>query len=1060
MSIKYNFNNENQFVIEDYDKAKTFASFLPGIAGVDGIPMWSFYVNRGQGMGSFGVKDKDNTIMEFFPANLMYKNIELQGFRTFIKYQGKIHEIFSSMSQDQVERKMAIEKNILSIEEINKTLNLKVKVTYFTMPKEDFAAIVRKVEIVDLNNSEVDIEVLDGMTQILPFGVSNSGYQSMANLSRAWFDVYNLENNIPYYKVRATTGDSSEVGEVTKGNFYLSFASNQEGLLSTIFDVDVIFGTNTSLTYPAGWDCSVDELNKKTQIPQNKVSGGFTAVKASIKETFTLCSIIGHIASPELINSKKHNFNMEYIRNKEFEARQLVDFLVEDTKTKTSNELFDKYIDSCYLDNILRGGYPLAIEAGDKNHIYHVFSRKHGDTEREYNFFSLEPAYYSQGNGNFRDVNQNRRSDILFNPKVKNFNVKQFMSLIQADGYNPLSVKGSTFTFDNVYMDEVLNYLEKGKEEFKKILEKSYTPGEIITYLCENKVALNMSNEEYLNLILSKSTQNYEANFGEGYWTDHWTYNMDLIDTYLNIYPDKMEEFLFEEKDYRYFDSPVKVLKREEKYIIKNDKVRQYGSIFEDEKKCHDLGIDIKGTNWLKTQGGKGNVYETNLYSKLISLALNKFVTMDPYGMGIEMEGEKPGWNDAMNGLPGLFGSGLNETAELKRIVEFIVEVSSKFNKEFMFPVEMTELLMYTEKTLNDYLNEEFEEFEYWNKIATLREEYREKIHYGIDGEEAKISSKDILQVFIKFNDKINKGLDKALEYGNGIYPTYFTYEAKEYEILEGKVNPVNGYQNVKIKAFECIPMPLFLEGPARTLKSMKDINKSKDLYNAIKKSEIYDKKLKMYKTSVPLDDSSHEIGRARAFTAGWLEREAVFLHMEYKYLLALLKAGLYNEYYEDMQTTLTAFLDPEVYGRSTLENSSFIASSVNPDEAVHGRGFVARLSGSTAEMLSIWFIMMAGKKVFTYENGQLELELSPILPAWLFDEEGKVSFRFLGKTDVTYHNPKKLNTYGENKVIAEKIIITTHDNEIVELKGSIIKEEYAKAIRNGKINKVDIYFN
>ena len=112
MAIKYNLNEENEFIIEDYDKAKTFASFLPGIAGLDGIPMWSFYLNRGQAMGSFGVKDKDNTIMEFFPANVMYKNIELQGFRTFIKYQGKIHEIFSSMSRDKYKRRMIIEKNL------------------------------------------------------------------------------------------------------------------------------------------------------------------------------------------------------------------------------------------------------------------------------------------------------------------------------------------------------------------------------------------------------------------------------------------------------------------------------------------------------------------------------------------------------------------------------------------------------------------------------------------------------------------------------------------------------------------------------------------------------------------------------------------------------------------------------------------------------------------------------------------------------------------------------------------------------------------------------------
>ena len=85
-------------------------------------------------------------------------------------------------------------------------------------------------------------------------------------------------------------------------------------------------------------------------------------------------------------------------------------------------------------------------------------------------------------------------------------------------------------------------------------------------------------------------------------------------------------------------------------------------------------------------------------------------------------------------------------------------------------------------------------------------------------------------------------------------------------------------------------------------------------------------------------------------------------MHMTYKYLLSLLKAGLYDEFFSEIKTSLIPFLDPAVYGRSTLENSSFIASSVNPDPHVHGRGFVARLSGSTAEFLSMWITMMAGK--------------------------------------------------------------------------------------------------
>lgn len=1059
MALKYSFNKNNEFVIEDYDKAKTFASFLPGIAGIDGIPMWSFYVNRGQCLGSFGVRDKDSTIMEFFPANTMYKNIELQGFRTFIKYRNEIHEIFSSMSRDIVDRRMIIEENILKIEEINKTLDIKVVVTYFTMPKESFAAIVRKVQIENLSEEEKEIEVLDGLTQILPYGAKNNEYQAMSNLLRAWFDVHNLNNKIPYYVLRAATDDSAEIGQISGGNFYISFSDRSSELIKPIVDMDVIFGSNTSLTWPEGWNCNFEEFVNRKQVVQNKASGGFTPLKSVLKDKMSICTIIGHASSLDTISERKDNFNFEYVNKKEQEARELVELLSEDTATKTSSHLFDKYIDQCYLDNILRGGYPLIFKAGDKNYVYHVYSRKHGDLEREYNFFSIEPAYYSQGNGNFRDVNQNRRNDVLFKPQVKDFNVKQFMNLIQADGYNPLSVKGSTFTLNKNEIDKILNLVSSSKEGFKKIISGKFTPGQIITYITDNHVEISVSKEELLYKILESSEQDYEAEFGEGYWVDHWTYNMDLIESYLNVYPDELEHFAFEDCSYRFFDSPVRVLSRADKYVLVDGKVRQYGAILEDKEKCSRLGINAKSTNWLKTQNGLGKIYETNVYVKLVSLALNKFVNLDSLGMGIEMEAGKPGWNDAMNGLPGIFGSGIGETAELKRIVDFIIKLSSEFDKKIAIPCEMCKLLKKVYELLSDNLEGKLEDFNYWDETSNLKESYREEIRFGIDGKEEVLTTKEILSIFKKFNEKLNRGLERSLDYGNGVYPTYITYEASKYEVLDGKTNPVNGYQNVRVKEFRCNPLPLFLEGPARTLKIIKNREKAEKMYAAVKKSPIYDNKLKMYKTSVSIEELSNEIGRARAFTAGWLEREAIFLHMEYKYLLAMLKSGLYDEYFNDIKTTLVPFLDPEMYGRSTLENSSFIASSVNPDENVHGRGFVARLSGSTAEMLSMWSIMMAGQEPFIFEKGELKFRLKPIIPGWLFDEKGKVSFKFLGNTEVIYHNPKKQKTYGTDSVAVKKIVLSMTGGKRINIDGDVIGEPFSKNVRNGEVTSIEVYF-
>ncbi len=66
--FKYYLNQDGSFVIENYNLAPTFSSFFPGISGVKGIPMWAYYVNRGQGICTFGIKNKNNAIMEFSPA--------------------------------------------------------------------------------------------------------------------------------------------------------------------------------------------------------------------------------------------------------------------------------------------------------------------------------------------------------------------------------------------------------------------------------------------------------------------------------------------------------------------------------------------------------------------------------------------------------------------------------------------------------------------------------------------------------------------------------------------------------------------------------------------------------------------------------------------------------------------------------------------------------------------------------------------------------------------------------------------------------------------------------
>ena len=162
MKDVYSLNNEGQFIIKNYQEQKTFASFLPGIAGKFGIPIWAFYVNRGQGVASFGSRNKDNAIMEFYPANKSYQNVATKGFRTFIKLKDekKVYEAFRDLNEN-IESKMTIAPDSLKIEEENEELGLKTTVSYYILPNEDFGALVREVKVKNTSGQERELEVLD-----------------------------------------------------------------------------------------------------------------------------------------------------------------------------------------------------------------------------------------------------------------------------------------------------------------------------------------------------------------------------------------------------------------------------------------------------------------------------------------------------------------------------------------------------------------------------------------------------------------------------------------------------------------------------------------------------------------------------------------------------------------------------------------------------------------------------------------------------------------------------------------------------------------------------------
>lgn len=1041
------FDKNGRYMIEDYGRKSVFASFLPGISGKLGIPVWTFYVNRGQGISSFGSGDKDHSIMEFYPAHQAYQMTKRQGFRTFLKKDGKYLEPFS---EDRHKPVMYIGMNEFEIEETDREEGIRTNVLYYTLPGENIGGLVREVTFKNISNKKTHLQILDGMPALIPYGVPLSSMKDMGQTAKAWMQVEDRESGLPYFRVRASIADSIAVQEIREGNY--SFAVTADGeRLPVIVDPEIVFSYDTALTRAVGLEeANLTELLERRQITENNVPCSFFAIEKDLEagESVTIYEVTGMVAEKAILKEFSDRcVGKKYFENKRLLSVRLTEDLCKVIDTKTGNPVFDAYCKQTYLDNLLRGGYPVRI---GKEKIFYLYSRKHGDIERDYNFFQMSPEFYSQGNANFRDVNQNRRCDVLFTPYVGDVNIKTFYNLIQTDGYNPLQVQKAIYTIDEHKIGKITSCVKSDYVgQLKELLSGPFTPGVLAGFAKNNNILKAEEEksedcvlEDFIGAVMDEAESMISASFGEGYWTDHWTYNLDLIETYLSIYPDEEERLLFDDTSFTYYEAQAAVNPRKLRYEETEKGVRQYHTL------NHEVKKGISGQS-VRTGYGKGEIYRTALIEKLLLLCAVKFAALDPFGMGIEMEGGKPGWYDALNGMPGLLGSSMCETYELRRMLDFVIGIMEKYGRGAVCAEEIADLLKKLDAAVRNTAKEDaaWADMATWDAVNDIKEEYREKTLFGVSGRSADVSAEDAVHILKGFRNIVAAGIERALECGGGISPAYFTYEVTDYE---------KGADGIVIRQVKQGLMPHFLEGPVRFMKL--DIPKAEkeNIYRRVKDSGMYDKKLQMYKVNESLAAVGFEVGRSKAFTPGWLENESIWLHMEYKYLLELLKSGMYAEFIEDFEKTAVPFLDADVYGRSPLENSSFIASSANHNEGIHGKGFVARLSGSTAEFVHMWQIMMFGQKPFYMEGNELKLRLSPMVPKYLIGEEKTVEAVFLGKIrTVLYLEEKKDYVPGGCEL---RMRITFEDGRTKEYEDGVVGGSDAVLVRNGEVEKIEVF--
>lgn len=154
--------------------------------------------------------------MEFYPAHQAYERTSTMGFRTFLKINGTYKEAFFDPCQKQ---KMVVGMNSLKIEE--HTDDYKIEVEYETLPGEPLAGLMRCVTITNTTGADMNLEVIDGMAEVIPYGVNGDSMKSMGQTTKAWMQVLDLDRRQPKFKVRVSMEDTAQVSKITNVHFAL-----------------------------------------------------------------------------------------------------------------------------------------------------------------------------------------------------------------------------------------------------------------------------------------------------------------------------------------------------------------------------------------------------------------------------------------------------------------------------------------------------------------------------------------------------------------------------------------------------------------------------------------------------------------------------------------------------------------------------------------------------------------------------------------------------------------------------------------------------------------------
>lgn len=757
---------------------------------------WMFVASNG-GI-SAGRKDTEHSLFPYYTDDKITESAELTGSKTILeinKNGGRhIWEPFSERSNGVYHCIQNLYKNrygnSVLFEEINTDLEISFQYQWNSSNEYGF---VRSCKLVSHSSDTLEVSILDGLQNILPYGVGSDLQTKTSNLA----DAYKRSELIPQsgigiFALSAIIVDKAEPSEALKANvaWYLGM-DNVKCLLSALQlknfrtkgriqqeedikgEKGAYFVVSEAALQPneeKEWmivanvnqnHSAIVQLSESIQNDKGLLKKVLADVKLGTENLIKLIAASDGLQSTaDGLKDTRHFSNVLFnvmrggifddnyqIENRDFSnyLRKANHKVFEETQTELQQlpEIFsiaDLHKAIAHSNNI--NFFRLATE-----YLPLKFSRRHGDPSRPWNQFSINTKSETGGSkildyqGNWRDIFQNWEALAHSYPEFIEGMIFKFLNASTFDGYNPYRVTKDGFDWETIEPDNPWSYI--------------------------------------------------------GYWGDHQIiYLLKFLEFIENHQPGKILQLL-NENGFVYANVPYKI--KSYNGILHNPK----DTIEFDHKNDRSIHERMKtmGADGALLTNAQGEIYHVSFCEKILATTLAKLSNFVPGG-GIWMNTQRPEWNDANNAL---VGNGLSMVTQyyLRRFLKFFQPV---FEKDIAAEMEISEELYVFFKTvaetfehnkqilsgeINDTVRKQITD-----TLGMAGSDYRNRVYSDMfSGKKQIVTARqvlDFISIAVKFLEhaiSVNKRSDDLYHTYNLIaYDNHSLQVAHLSEMLEGQV--------------------------------------------------------------------------------------------------------------------------------------------------------------------------------------------------------------------------------------------------------------------------------